>query len=683
MGNSHLRTGHHRAAKVARVMAALAVALCACLGLGAGAAEPPPKADTPVGEKDTSPEKTDPQNQPPADQPAKQTQPAADPAQSGTEKTDPAKQPAIEYPTWDDDAQKTPEEPEATPQGSKPAIEYPEWDGTDAPKVTDARVKAAIERGVAYLRGTQSDDGLFRGMYFRSYPLGETALALLAMRYAGVGITDQVYQKGQKALLERDSAKTYVVSLMAQVLSMVPRDKQTPDARRRMSALSRFLCGSQVANGMWTYQPVTTDRRKAAVSVLWRGDNSNTQFAVLGLWQLSEAGIEPVVRVLRRCEKHFLETQLADSGWGYTPPRTLVSGGVRRVITSRSTASMTATGLATMHIFEDLLHLREGGPCRTRRLPQGGRNPHMARRIEAAMDKAEKDLAAYVARHDQLRRQQAARGSRAAVRRTLSMRDLYYLYSVERVGAASGRKYFGSVDWYTAGARVILAAQGDDGSWGSGRTVVVPGRQQPEVHPGIVETALAILFLAKGRSPVFLNKLRWDGDWNNDRRDVANATRYATKALEQHFNWQTIDIDSDVAGWFDAPALVMSGTEPPEFTDTQKKRLAEYVRRGGCLLASACCRRTKFVEAVKALGTELWPDLAWQKLPADHPLLTRKSHFDLAKRPDLWGLADKQGFTFLIVTADDLSCLWHQNLLLTEEKAFKFAINLFLSLIHI
>ena len=654
MSTDRLRTSPRASAKRPFALAAAAL-LCACLSAGAAADQAPP-----AGTSDT------------------QEQPV-------TEKPDSPEPPAIEYPTWGDDApkeptEKTPDEPaKDTPAEVKPAIEYPEWDDAAAPEVTDATVRAAIERGVAYLRSTQSDDGLFKGSYFRSYPLGETALALLAMRYGGVGITDEAYQKGQKALLERDSAKTYVVSLMAQVLSMVPRDKQTPDVRRRMSALGGFLCGSQVANGMWTYQPVTTNRRQAGVSVLWRGDNSNTQFAVLGLWQLSEAGIEPAVRILQRCEKHFLETQLADGGWSYTPPRTIVAGGVRRVMTANSTASMTATGLATMHIFEDLLHLREGGPCRTRRLPQGGRNPHMAKRIEAAVAKAETDLAAYVARYDQAGRQQAARGTggAAAPRRTLSMYDLYYLYSVERVGAASGRKYFGSLDWYTAGARVILAAQGEDGAWGGGRTIVVPGRQPAPLRAGIVETALAVLFLAKGRSPIFLNKLRWDGDWNNDRRDVANVTRYASKALEQHFNWQTIDVDSDVAGWFDAPALVMSGTEPPEFTDAQKKQLAEYVRRGGCVFASACCRRMEFVDAVKALGTDVWPDLAWRKLPVDHPLLTRKSHFDLEKRPELWGLTDKDGFTFLIVTADDLSCFWHQNLLLTEEEAFKLAINLF------
>ena len=578
--------------------------------------------------------------------------------------------PAFEYPDWDAPAKPA----DATAEPAAPV--YPAWDQSGAEAaVTDEAVRAALAKGVAYLRTAQGDDGILAGTYHRSYPFGETALSLLAMRYAGVGVTDPAYEKGQRALLEGETEKTYVVSLIAQALATVPRDKRSRPVHRKMTALAAWLARAQLPRGTWTYtQPSPKNPRYGLTS----GDNSNTQFAVLALWMLSEAGVEPSRRALERCEKHFLESQISDGGWGYSPPRVYVTQGKRRVVISGSSPSMTATGLATMHIFQNLMHLRDGGPCTKRRLPKGGRNPHMDRRFDIAGRKAESDLSAWFARRKQIAERQAALGNTARQRVAgLSMRDLYYLYGVERVGAASGRKYFGAVDWYADGARLLLSTQNADGSWGYSYAAprVAPG--QPVPPRNLVETALAMLFLAKGRAPVFLNKLQWDGDWNNDPRDVANLTRYAEKALEQHFNWQTIDLAGNVDGWFEAPAMVLNGTQPPEFTPADKRKLVEYVRRGGLLFASACCREQEFVAALKALGTELWPDLQWQPLADDHPLMTRKSHFDLEHRPALWGLTDKKGFTFFIVTDVDLSCLWHQNLILTNEDMFRLAINLY------
>ena len=117
--------------------------------------------------------------------------------------------------------------------------------------------------------------------------------------------------------------------------------------------------------------------------------------------------------------------------------------------------------------------------------------------------------------------------------------------------------------------------------------------------------------------------------------------------------------------------------DDPKFTDEQKQRLAEYVKRGGMLLAVAACDRPQLVAAVKRLGKELWPKLAWQKLPDDHAVYTRKSHFGLAKRPELWGLTGEDGFTFFVLSPTDLGCLWHHNLRMTREQAFQLAVNLY------
>ena len=66
------------------------------------------------------------------------------------------------------------------------------------------------------------------------------------------------------------------------------------------------------------------------------GDNSNTQYALLGLNAASEAGvtIRPEVWMLTRT--YFELSQNRDGGWGYTPQH------------KQSTASMTCAGISSL-----------------------------------------------------------------------------------------------------------------------------------------------------------------------------------------------------------------------------------------------------------------------------------------------------------------------------------------------
>jgi hypothetical protein len=570
----------------------------------------------------------------------------------------------VQLPLWDD-------QPVAPQPATVPAVPPAGLWGDASPAVTDQQVRAAIERGVAFLKKVRDDDGLYTGQYQRGYPFGETAMALLALRYAGVGTTDPAFDEPFKRMSKYRGNQVYVNSLIAQVLAAIPKDKHTQATRMAMREQAAWMGSAQLANGMWTYH--NPNQGQTGSRFVGSGDNSNTQFAMMALWQLNTAGAEPNLNVLKKCEKHFLETQLADGGWGYTKPVAMpgLTGG--RVV-SASTPSMTATGLATMYIFMDVLHVRDGGNCRTRRLAPGGQNQYWDRRIASATDCVEAGLDKWFAGRA---KQEAARASRPGMplRPFITMYDLYYLYSIERIGAASGQKYLGHIDWYAAGAKLLLDTQNEDGSWGYTYTAPAQLRINQAANWPIIDTSFAILFLAKGRAPIFINKLSFDGDWNNDPRDAANLTRYASDALETHFNWQIIDIKSDVDGWFDAPLVYLSGTAPPKLTLEQKTRLQHYIAKGGCLLAGATCAKPEFVDGVKALGAELWPDVEWKKLDDTHALFTRQSHFDLKDKPQVWALTDKQGFAFFLLAVEDVGCVWHQNLTTNQEDWFRFGIN--------
>src|SRR5206468_126277 len=70
----------------------------------------------------------------------------------------------------------------------------------------------------------------------------------------------------------------------------------------------------------------------------------------------------------------------------------------------------------------------------------------------------------------------------------------YMLFGYERVGEASGLTHFGNHKWFAEGAKFLLSTQQDDGSW-------------PGSLAGNIDTAYALLFLSRGRSPVVIQKL--------------------------------------------------------------------------------------------------------------------------------------------------------------------------------
>src|SRR5262249_47786586 len=73
---------------------------------------------------------------------------------------------------------------------------------------------------------------------------------------------------------------------------------------------------------------------------------------------------------------------------------------------------------------------------------------------------------------------------RSVVRRNvIQPKGFYFLWSLERVAMAYGLDTIGGHDWYTWGSQLLIANQGQDGSWQG---------QYPE---GGADTAFSLLFL--------------------------------------------------------------------------------------------------------------------------------------------------------------------------------------------
>lgn len=231
-----------------------------------------------------------------------------------------------------------------------------------------------------------------------------------------------------------------------------PKKDPPPEEPKALHpALKKFTGPVPVAPGEWA---VTS------------GDHSNTQFATVGLWCGRRHGVD-VNDALNLLDKHYRGCQSGDGGWSYSPA---VTGGA-------SSPAMTCAGLMGLAIGFGAKNLPGAGKDAPVRIDPEALNKDPA--VTAGL----KYLGDFIA---------AAGLHRADPRFPVApddlSRNLYFMWSLERVGMAYGLTTIGKVDWYEWGSRILVATQNRDGSWSS-----------DGMHSGSPDnaTSFALLFLGR------------------------------------------------------------------------------------------------------------------------------------------------------------------------------------------
>jgi len=534
-------------------------------------------------------------------------------------------------------------------------------DAASGDGVTDDEVEQAIAKAVKFLWDKQKSDGSWsEGGYENQYPGGLTALAGFALRTAGEGVSEPGMQRAIEHL-ESVYKKEQIETVYARSFALMFWCSLDPAKyRRQIRSDVSYLSQQQAGHGAWGYG------RDPDAPGGWT-DHSNSQLAVLALWEAADAGGEVSNRVWERAAKSWLETQNPDGGWGYpASPRAVVGGtGV-----DASYGSMTAAGLATMYILYDQLYAGAEGVYKEGVARNCGVSSARVRPVERSIERAWE----WINKHFTV-------AGIPPVNSPMSRPQwmTYYLYSIERAGVASGFKYFGEQPWYRSVATQLVRTQGFDGSWG-----------QPSAS--VFQTSLGLLALCKGRAAIAFNKLKYetapgeedDGrsrrnspaeDWNNDPRDVATLTHWLSRRYETGLTWQTVELRADRDGLRDAPILYLTGHLGPVWTGVQKEVLRDYVLSGGTLVAVACCNRQEFVTRVIGQLDDTFPRLRRETLPSDHPVWT--IHDKLTPNGDIVGYHDGCR-TSVFIIKKGVCCAWQQNLVGTEAADFHLASSILL-----
>ncbi|HEV8606847.1 MAG TPA: hypothetical protein VGQ99_15995, partial [Tepidisphaeraceae bacterium] len=352
--------------------------------------------------------------------------------------------------------------------------------------ITDQEIGESIQRGANYLLN-QFANGRLVGDNMGRDP-GLNALCVYALLQCGQAVADERLNgraKGMKAMLDNlrnsrmEGYETYGRAIRATALGVYNRAED----REALKADVQWLLNA-TRSGAYTYGEGNRTNPGQ-----W--DNSNSQYGLLGVWSGAEVGMEVPRGYWSQVQNHWYECQLNSGEWAYS--RSGYGGG---------TLSMSVAGIASLFVTHDYLDAPQFGTV-------VGREPFsrpLARGL-AWLEQGDNCL------------------------QLTSGWPGYNLYGIERVGLASGFKYLGAHDWYRELASRVVAAQGEDGSWSNRGAMRL--RWQGAGREEMIETSYSLLFLARGRHPIIMNKLRFAGAWANRPRDVANLARFASRELER------------------------------------------------------------------------------------------------------------------------------------------------------
>ncbi len=491
-----------------------------------------------------------------------------------------------------------------------------------AVEVTDENVEAAIGRAATWIEAKRNSAGHWETSTNTKdvHWAGTSALATLALLYAGRDPRESALQDTLDWVADQTLNGTYAVGVRAHALALVPGRRYHARLQADLEWLLRAAGtrGTDAA-GAYNYTPIEPGKNS-------RWDNSVSLFGVLGVWTAADAGLPVPEAYWETVGEHWIQMQNTDGGWsyeGHKPP---------------STGSMTAAGLASLFVVLDQRYTerpREAGGLLTA--------------IELGLT--------------WLGREYGPENPRGNVDWRY-----YYMYGLERVGAASGHKYFRNQDWFRGIAAYLLEKQKPEGSWpGSG-----------DYMSDLRNTSFALMALCHGRAPLLFNKLEQGNDWDTKLRDVAGLARYASRTFERVLNWQIVRLDSPLEDLLEAPVLYMYGESKRDFNEVEVQKVREYCQRGGLLLAVAGKENADFVRSFESLAARAFPAEPLRPLLPDHPLFTGEVQFEIKDPPPLVQVHNGVR-TLMLLSSRDLASAWNRHGPHgSVEPDFQLAANIYL-----
>ena len=355
----------------------------------------------------------------------------------------------------------------------------------DPNAVSQREIDQAIRKGAEYLKTAPSwGDWLHANC---------DELILLTMIHAGVPESNPKFDEYLRHCLQAPLEKTYKVACLAMSLE----ELDASGYQMKIAQCAAFLLDNQATNGQWSYgkqddtgvknypfvekeKKVETGPRQAGArefgstvrehkrpskSILVpqtkhegeSGDNSNSQYAALGLRACFDANIKLPADALHLARKWWVESQWPDESDAKAGKNAVVSGGDTTRVQGWS-------------------YKKPGD--------EGQKGPYHAMTAGAVGATV---ILEYMLGRDFKKDPVTKAGVNWLAKNYSINSNLYYMYALERAGMLYDTTKFGDHDWYWDGAKSLVQSQNDDGSWG----------KNDKIEKNTHDTCFAILFLKK------------------------------------------------------------------------------------------------------------------------------------------------------------------------------------------
>lgn len=343
-------------------------------------------------------------------------------------------------------------------------------DKATADRELQKSVDEAVRKGLDWVKQKQNQDGGY-GEYHASkvgrvYIAGPTAIALLAMSSCGEPKNSHHIKEAVDFLMLNRPMLTYELGLSLMALdakaaptfenqeleTMSEKERRKYDFPRNFSDEEKVFLKECVdkllknrRNGLWSYGDSEEN-----------SDTSNTQFALLGLKAAARCKVQVPGDVWNDALQYFLQFQLPKGAQIEFPETKSKSDNFYMSKANPRGWAYWHGDLSPNEVYGSRVNI---GIC----CLLMSREELELRRENAALfaklktdkfDKAVHDATGWLA-------------TNFAVDINPPKGEFlyYYLYSLERMGVLTGKKYIGRHDWYREGAEYLIKAQNPDGSW--------------------------------------------------------------------------------------------------------------------------------------------------------------------------------------------------------------------------